>query len=399
MKHRGSVESRRPSFKKSGTRSSLAPISPLTGKPVVGESDGKSPPSNKVQVSDGDMESLAIDWDDYDMFETENKSTLLGFPASKSTGTALTLERMDYINKQVERLKTQHGGSSPSSPPISPRTPRTPGRSSKVLFESDSSQDRGQIQAQLFGDSGRNPMEDVFVQCCKPSSDSSADFRLMELLGPDMEQQLFNDQRNILEYFRYKQSVMDRTPLTKMQGMCAGDDDVLGELSGFHGEVSSPVSAPKKENKLAITIEEAPSEATDTPDSPRSPAISNSTSGDVSSPPSSPAQRRKSLATQRSSVFSVTEEGDEPKTPTSSAAKRAARLYRSKTKSMLRKSSTKDLSSADVESVVSEGGSSSAASSELMKQKLGKKGAAGRGKTNQKKQDSTLPPLTKKRNG
>merc|ERR1719473_1481697 len=86
-----------------------------------------------------------------------------------------------------------------------------------------------------------SPMEEVFLGCCEGSATEGIDFRMMELLGPELEQQLFRHQEKIVEYFRLKGQLLDRKQgFAKMQDICAADDDALHELSAWHGEVETP---------------------------------------------------------------------------------------------------------------------------------------------------------------
>jgi len=193
------------------------------------------------------------DWDEIEDAKLENQK--INFPQSKSTGTVLVLERMDYMAKQVERLTLAHKGAHASSKRDAKRDTFALGND--VAGEAEA-EDAWQAAEQSFVEGvGRRDMEDLFVKCCQ-SSDN--DLRLFELLGAGKEDQLYKDQQKIVEYFRHKSGVLDRTHgFAKQQDMFGTDDDALGELSAN----GSKPSSPKQEAPSQSSPTEASSSATE----------------------------------------------------------------------------------------------------------------------------------------
>lgn len=185
------------------------------------------------------LDSLDEAWDIDDYKPQDTK-----FPFFKSTGTALTLDRMNYLAGQVSRLNKK-SGSMPSSPSKSEKSKG---------FSSEGSEEDTE-EGNILEGAGRCTMEDNFVNCCRASGSVEIDTRIMELLGPEKEQQLFKDQQKIVEYFRHKNSLLDRkNNMSRMQGLFAGDDDAMSELAAWHGEVASPRSTPRKSENMSQAL-------------------------------------------------------------------------------------------------------------------------------------------------
>jgi len=167
-------------------------------------------------------------------------------------------ERMDLTSKQVHRMadqliavRKQHGRRSTvrsrhrkdSFGPISGVDDSLGGDNEQGSCTLETAEES------LLDDAGRCEMEDVFVKCCRPNPD---DLRLLEMVGPSGETDLFMDYQRIAEYFRHKSALTDRrSSVSKMKDAAniSGDDDTLKELSGWHGDVTTPKCVRHKSRK------------------------------------------------------------------------------------------------------------------------------------------------------
>lgn len=209
--------------------------------------------------------SLQIDEEDNDdEYASERKQAELmqsmNFPVTKQQGIMQTLERMEYMSKHVGRLRSQS-----IHEPLSPTSPGRLGMVSRGARGRESMMSRSQrvqdgdhdddgemdgTEQNNSNDAGRSSMEERFTECCESSGNSEVEFRLMQLLGPEIEDQLFKEQMKIVEYFRHKNQLLDRKyGIQKMQDMFGGDDDALNELAAWHGEAETPRHADVKQQK------------------------------------------------------------------------------------------------------------------------------------------------------
>lgn len=141
------------------------------------EDDDKQKSFGKRRISVEAVPEKNISLDEYQ--ENSYQMQPLVFPTSKKDGAELCLERLDYMTRQVERLRRQ------SSHPSTPGERFGGGDSDLEAQEKD--------------------MEKALFDCCQPRR---ADFRLLELLGPQGQNVLQLGQLNVVEYFRYKYAML-----------------------------------------------------------------------------------------------------------------------------------------------------------------------------------------------
>lgn len=115
------------------------------------------------------------------------------WPISKSTGSQLTLERLDYMGKQVERMKNVYVSASV----VERRNSFLQSVGANWEFEEES----------FIDNAARQEMEEHFAKSCRYDQN---DIRLLEMLGPECEESLFKDQQRVLAYFRHKAAVIER---------------------------------------------------------------------------------------------------------------------------------------------------------------------------------------------
>mmetsp|Transcript_25592 Transcript_25592/g.41031 ORF Transcript_25592/g.41031 Transcript_25592/m.41031 type:complete len:364 (-) Transcript_25592:6-1097(-) len=115
------------------------------------------------------------------------------WPISKSTGSQLTFERLDYMGKQVERMKNVYASASV----VERRNSFLQSVGASWEFEEES----------FIDDAARQQMEEHFAKSCRYDQN---DIRLLEMLGPECEESLFKDQQRVLAYFRHKAAVIER---------------------------------------------------------------------------------------------------------------------------------------------------------------------------------------------
>jgi len=180
-------------------------------------------------VEDSLKKNIELDKYDYQMQP-------LTFPASKSDGVALCLERLDYMTKQVGRLRRGQCAS-----PKNQFGRMSLSRMDVHVNEAESLQDNT-LKA------SEESMEKALFECCQPRR---SDYRLLELLGSQGQNVLQQGQLKIVEYFRYKSAMMDPKAgfgSSFKDAVVPNDDD----------QTSSPSDMPKLPEVDMANIREDP---------------------------------------------------------------------------------------------------------------------------------------------
>jgi len=207
----------------------------------VSEKEGRSGVSfdEIADVSDID--------DDDELFQTEADSWQKYARSSKPLGVHQTFVRMDEICKQVQRISNpslrqlqdfrkslRERGIEQEEMMMKQNQHRRESFGAKLEESKDGDSAWEAAEEDFVDDVSRSTMEEQFVKSVQ--TDHALDLHLLKLLGPEVESKLFMNYQCIDEYFRHKNTIMERKIGQKSMSMAMqSGDESLKELSSWHG--------------------------------------------------------------------------------------------------------------------------------------------------------------------
>jgi len=172
-------------------------------------------PGRKSKKQNEDGSSDSEEEDETDMYQVQP----INFPQSKSAGSVLIMERMAYMAKMINRMRNTHGERAPSKKSWSRRR--------QVPFPEPTFDVDTKVQERVI----KNYMEDMEMSLAQCSQMSHADFKVLDMVGPEGQEMLFQGQKKVLDYFRHKYTMIDRdTDISKIQAASMDDVDEIDLL-------------------------------------------------------------------------------------------------------------------------------------------------------------------------